>query len=194
MYQSAFTAVLFTTSLAFAIPGALPQEDKISKNLVREFQCVGTYALPEGKSRTLLPDVPLAFTAKMTDYSLTNPSDPSYLAYVGSMEVAAGFVPQAAKISWTEPRSEDIETDRDDDPHGRNGWGGKAFYAAMLKGDFENPQEVFVLVTMATKEQQGLAVREYEIGAIKMIKPTDQSQQEFKQEVLAEGKMTCKQL
>ncbi len=156
-----------------------------SERIVRRFECEATYVDFQKKTGS--------FIAVMTDISQDDPNFPASEVFIGELSFQAPFVPGDIAALKTEERNEDVETDRDDDPEGRSGWGGTAFYGQVLKGDAENPQEALLLVTKADREQQGATRRSYRFAAVKMIADVSNPDADPRQEALAEGTLFCQQ-
>lgn len=174
MSRAFLVLATFATTSAFA-----------SERIVRRFECEATYTDAQKKSGS--------FTAVMTDTAQSDKDFPGSEVFIGELSFQAPFVPGNVAALKTEERSEDVETDRDDDPEGRSGWGGTAFYGQVLKGDTENPQEALLFVTKADREQQGAARRSYRFAALKMIADETNPDGDPRQEALAEGTLVCQQ-
>ncbi len=156
-----------------------------SERIVRRFECEATYVDVQKKSAS--------FIAVMTDTAQENADFPGSEVFIGELSFQAPFVPGDVAALKTEERNEDVESDRDDDPEGRSGWGGTAFYGQVLKGDAENPKEALLFVTKADREQQGATRRSYRFAALKMIADVSNPDADPRQEALAEGTLVCQQ-
>jgi hypothetical protein len=174
MSKTLLVLAAFASSTAFA-----------SERIVRHFECQATYTDTQQKSGT--------FTAYMVDVANEALDFPGSEVFIGELSFQAPFIPNNVAALRTEERNEDVETDRDDDPEGRSGWGGTAFYGQVLKGDAENPKEALLFVTKADREQQGAARRSYRFAALKMVADETNPDADPRQEPLAEGTLVCQQ-
>ncbi|MEO5667420.1 MAG: hypothetical protein ABIR96_05115 [Bdellovibrionota bacterium] len=133
-----------------------------------------------------------SFSVVLNDLATPDLENPGIELYWSHLEFAAPFISIKAVMN-TERDTEDAEVERDDNPQGRNGWGGTAFYGMILKGTDENPLETLMVVTKADREQQGKTERSYRFAAIKMTADDVDAHSSRSQEKLAEGTFSCTQ-
>ncbi|MEO5667419.1 MAG: hypothetical protein ABIR96_05110 [Bdellovibrionota bacterium] len=174
MTKNILILATFASTLSFA-----------GERIVRSFDCKANYK--DSSSQTG------SFTATLVDIAQPNEDFPGEEKSISRLEFTANFVPADKAQLATEARDEDIEGVRDDDPSGRSGWGGSAFYMQITKGTEEAPIEALVLMTKADREQQGQKLRSYEFQIDKRSFETATPDADEKVDLLAQGRLVCTQ-
>jgi hypothetical protein len=172
----------FVIGALFAASAALATEVTV----LRDFRC---QAIPEALSPNT--QAPEAFEIQMTDIAKRDSAESEAFIYNSTLHFKASFMPalHTGQIPYLEDRSADIETERDDDPESRSGWGGTGFYGFT----HELKKESLLFVTKALQEQQGKNVRDYAFAIVHItVDPSGQNPDGL-QQIIAQGSMKCRQ-